>query len=120
MILTVTRAAAATINRIAVNNLFPDVLPCGHIKYDGTDTLQPIHQGMRVIITQNRDKDLHIVIGQTATVQTMQNETVFLKLPSEHIVAVYPVTNTIDGIDQLHIHLHQHIIQLFAKFKDKT
>lgn len=42
MILKVTRAAAATINRIAVNNLFPDVDPCGHVKYDGTDKFQPI------------------------------------------------------------------------------
>ena len=51
---------------------------------------------MRVIITQNRDKDLHIVNGQTATVHTMQNATLFLKLSNEHIVAVYPVTATVD------------------------
>ncbi|XP_067026465.1 ATP-dependent DNA helicase PIF1-like [Acropora muricata] len=96
MILTVTRAAAATINRIAVNNLFPDVDPCGYVKYDGTDKLQPIYKGMKVIITQNRDKELHIVNGQTATVHTMQNATVFLKLSNDHIVAVYPVTATVD------------------------
>ena len=65
MILKVTRAAAATINRIAVNNLFPDVDPCGYVKYDGTDKFQPIYKGMKVIITQNRDKELHIVNGQT-------------------------------------------------------
>ena len=92
MMLTVTRAAATTINRIAVNNLFPDVDPCGYVKYDGTDKFQPIYKGMRVIITQNRDKDLHIVNGKTATVHTMQNATLFLKLSNEHIVAVYPVT----------------------------
>ena len=51
---------------------------------------------MKVIITQNRDKELHIVNGQTATVHTMQNATVFLKLPNDHIVAVYPVTATVD------------------------
>ena len=92
MILTVTRAKATTINRIAVNNLFPDVDPCGYVKYDGTDKFQPIYKGMRVIVTQNRDKDLHIVNGQTATVHTMQNATLFLKLSNKHIVAVYPVT----------------------------
>ena len=97
MILTVTRAAAATINRIAVNNLFPDIDPCGYVKYDGADKFQPIYKGMRVIITQNRDKELHIVNGQTATVHTMQNATVFLKLANEHIVAVYPVSATLDG-----------------------
>lgn len=97
MILTATKAAAATINRIAVHNLFPGVHPCGEIKYDGTDTLQPLYHGTKVIIMQYRDKALHIVNGQTATVQTMQNQTVFLKLPSESIFAVYQVTDRIEG-----------------------
>ena len=100
MILTVTRAAAATINRVAVNNLFPDLVPCGYVKYDGTNNVQRIYQGMKVIITQNRDKELHVVNGQTATVRTMQNATVFLTLPNDHIVAVYPVTTTLDGQNQ--------------------
>ena len=52
MILTVTKAAAATINRIEVNNFFPDMLPCGEIRFDNADTLDPVYQGMRVIITQ--------------------------------------------------------------------
>ena len=30
----------------------------------------------------------------------MQNATVFLKLPNEQIVAVYPVTNTLEGKKQ--------------------
>ena len=104
MILTVTRAAAATINRVAVNNLFPDLVPCGYVKYDGTNNVQPIYQGMKVIITQNRDKELHVVNGQTATVRTMQNATVFLTLPNDHIVAVYPVTTTLDGQNQTSYH----------------
>ena len=54
MILTVTKAAAA-INRIEVNTFFPDMLPCGEIRYDNADTLDPEYQGMRVIITQNRE-----------------------------------------------------------------
>lgn len=70
---------------------------------------------MKVIITQNRDKELHIVNGQTATVHTMQNATVFLKLPNDHIVAVYPVTATVEH----HIHLFQRMRLLFVKFKDK-
>jgi ATP-dependent exoDNAse (exonuclease V) alpha subunit len=47
---------------------------------------------MKVIITQNREKDLGVVNGQNATVITVQNETVFWKLPNGKIVAVYPVT----------------------------
>ena len=96
-ILTVSKAGAAKINRTAVNNLFPDMHPCGEIRFDNSDTLQPIYQDMKVIITQNRDKDLHVVNGQPATVVKMQNQTVFLRLPSENIVAVSLVTNTVDS-----------------------
>ena len=82
MILTVTKAATATINRLAVQNLFPDSDPCGQVIFDNDDGCQPLYKGMKVIITQNRDKQLHIASGQSATVITMQNQTVFLKLPS--------------------------------------
>lgn len=55
MILTVTKAAAA-INRIEVNTFFfPDMLPCGQIRFDNADTLDPEYQGMRVI-SQNRER----------------------------------------------------------------
>ena len=97
MILTVSKTAAATINRIAINNLFLDMHPCGEVQFDNGDGLQPIYRDMKVIITQNRDKEFHVVNDQTATVVTMQNKTVFLKLPSEVTVAVYPVTRTVDG-----------------------
>ena len=53
MILTASKAAAATINRIAVNNLFPDMYPCGEVCFENAETLQPIYPGTRVIITQN-------------------------------------------------------------------
>lgn len=98
MILTVSKAATATINRIAVQNLFLDTDPCGQVVFDNDDGLQPLYKGMKVIITQNRDKQLHIVNGQSATVITMQNQTVFLKLPTENVIALYPVTSTTDNI----------------------
>lgn len=53
MILIASKAAAATINRIAVNNLFPDMYPCGEVCFENAETLQPIYPGTRVIVTQN-------------------------------------------------------------------
>ena len=94
-ILTVSTAA---INRIAVQNLFPDIDPCGQVVFDNDDGLQPLYKGMKFIITQNRDKQLHIVNGQSATVITMQNQTVFLKLPTENVIALYPVKSTVDNV----------------------
>lgn len=76
MILTVTKAVAATISRITVNNhFFPDMQPCRDVRFDNADTLDPIYQRTRVILTQNRNKEFHVVNGQPATVVTMQNHT---------------------------------------------
>ena len=61
MILTVSKAATATINRIAVQNLFLDTDPCGQVVFDNDDGLQPLYKGLKVIITQNRNKQLHVV-----------------------------------------------------------
>ena len=98
MILTVSKAATAIINRIAVQNLFPETDLCGQVVFDNDDGCQPLYKGMKVIITQNRDKQLHVVNGQCATVITMQNQTVFLRLPNEYVIALYPVTKTVDNI----------------------
>ena len=51
-----------------------------------------IYHGMRVVITQNRDKVCGVVNGQLANVHTVHNHSVYLKLPNDKIVAVYPVT----------------------------
>lgn len=51
-----------------------------------------IYFGMRVVITQNRDKLNGVVNGQLATVHTVENATIFLKLTNGKIVALYPVT----------------------------
>lgn len=97
-ILTVSKPATATVNRIPVNNLFPEMDPCSQVSFDNEDGLQPpIYRDMRVIITQNRDKQYHVINDQQATVVTMQNQTVVLKLPDKNIVAVHPVTATLDG-----------------------
>jgi hypothetical protein len=47
---------------------------------------------MRVTITQNIDKQKGVVNGQIAYVHNTQNTTIFLRLPNDQIVAIYPVT----------------------------
>jgi ATP-dependent exoDNAse (exonuclease V) alpha subunit len=51
-----------------------------------------IYSGMRVVVTQNRDKIHGVVNGQLATVHTMHNHSAYLQLPNDNIVAIYPVT----------------------------
>ena len=48
--------------------------------------------GMRVLLTQNRDKSHGIVNDQVAMVNQMHNATIFLQLPNSKIVFVHPVT----------------------------
>ena len=47
---------------------------------------------MRVIITQNRNKEAGVFNGQRAVIDRMEKATVFLKLPNNKCVNVYPVT----------------------------
>lgn len=52
-----------------------------------------VYRGMRVVITENRDKAARIVNGQDATVLYNQNNTIILQLPEGDKVFVYPVTH---------------------------
>ena len=52
----------------------------------------PIYKGMRVMITQNRNKQLSVVNGRVGHVLQMQGKTVFLKLANNNVVQVYPVS----------------------------
>ena len=52
---------------------------------------------MRVMITQNRDKLRNVVNGQIAIIENMENVTIFLKLPSDKLVTIYPVTTVKAG-----------------------
>ncbi len=47
---------------------------------------------MRVVVTQNRDRVRGAVSGQLATVHTIHNHSVYLRLSNDNIVAIYPVT----------------------------
>ena len=94
VILTFTNNAANYINNLVVSMLFANDQPIANCQLD-TDTLQsvPIYKGMRVMITQNRDKQRNIVNGQIANVHTFHNGTILLKLPGNKLVATQLVTS---------------------------
>ena len=52
----------------------------------------PIYKGMRVMITQNRNKQLLVVNGWVVHVLQMEGKTVFLKLANNNVVQVHPVS----------------------------
>ena len=91
-VLTFTKKAANRINSVIVNTIFQNKQPLCTAQLDSDSPPMPVYSGMRVVITQNRDKANGVVNGQLATVHTVQNCTIFLKLTNEKIVAIYPVT----------------------------
>lgn len=64
--------------------------------FDNESELTPIYKGMKVMITQNRDKKNNVVNGQMAEVATCHGNTIFLKMPQNKIAAIHPVTDKSD------------------------
>ena len=77
--------------------LFKQVSPAATLRLDGDFPPSCIYVGMRVVITQNRDKANNVVNGQLAIVYTVQNQTVVLRLPNDQLVPLHPVTTTTSG-----------------------
>ena len=85
-VLPFTRRAANHINDLMTARLF-HVAPLVTAQLDNDLPPTNIYAGMRIVITQNRDK-ANVV------------NTVFLKLPTGKFVNVYPVTSLKDGQQQ--------------------
>ena len=93
-VMTVSRRAAQRVNNIVVDHLFARVRPLSTIPCASVADLEPIfpHRNMKVIFTENRDKQSPVVNGQEATILSSQNNTIILRLPEGNCVFVYPVT----------------------------
>ena len=96
-ILTFTNNAANRVNRIIITKLIHQQNPVACLQLDCDLPAINIYNGMRVVITQNRDKANGVVNGQIATVHTIHNLSVYLKLMNHKIVAIYPVTMNKNG-----------------------
>ena len=91
-ILTFTKNAANRINEVVISSLFQTHQPLTYAQLDCESPPMPLYKGMRVMITQNRDKPNGVVNGQLAVIHMVENRSVLLKFPNEKIVAIYPVT----------------------------
>lgn len=94
------------INEIVLKALFSNTTPLAYITCDCEDEEIAIYKDMKVMITQNRDKENGVVNGQEAFIHSLQNNTVFLRLPNNKIVNMYPVTC-------INEHKHQRVVYSF-------
>ena len=91
-VLTFTRHATTRVNQIMISSIFAQEHPLATIQCDYEMDVTPIYKNMRVLITQNRNKSQGVINGQLAVIHSIENATVFLKLPNGKIVNTYPVT----------------------------
>ena len=91
-LLTFTNDAAKKLNTLITSSMHANEQPLAYVQLESDTDISPIYKGMRVMITQNRDKPQNVVNGQMASVEICHNATVILKLPGNKLVATYPLT----------------------------
>ena len=112
--LTNTRKASSQLNQYAVESLFAESEPLGHIPCDPDDNNRNfqwhghqqhqiaadpkwlvMYEGMRIRITSNEDKDRGFVNGMAATVQKMRKSGVQVITDSGTVLLIHPITREI-------------------------
>ena len=97
--MTVSRAAAQRINNGVSQKLFAEQqpltnLPCAAVA-GGPDILP--YRGMKIVITENRDKTSRIVNSQDATIVSSRGQTIIIQFADGERAFVYPVTHAVEG-----------------------
>jgi len=99
VITTVSRAAAQRVNEVVVEKLFSGqgaIFQVPHASVaDGSDIF--LYRGMKVVITENRDKACRVVNGQHAMLDCNQGNTLIIRCPDEERAFVYRVTHFQEG-----------------------
>ena len=105
---TITRAAAAWVNQLAVEHFYGDSNPLSTVpgdpdsnpaNFDGTRQTRhepimiPIHRDLRVMLTKNVNKDTDFVNGMGATVLGVHSAGVRVRTDTGYILMVYPWTD---------------------------
>lgn len=96
LILTVLRKPSSRVNHVALTKLPSNEQAFADVQYDNDDPQLPRYKGTKVIITQNQDKRNGVTNGQPATVVTMENATIVLKLQNGNIGCIHLVTRITD------------------------
>ena len=93
-ILTMTKRAAMYINEIIITSAFSSSPICVVLMDD--ESLIPVHKSMRLIITQNINKQIGFVNGQFINVVAVRNNTIIACTSSGAILNIHPITKKVD------------------------
>ena len=100
VVYTVSRAACSRINNLVLTRSFQEAVPICSVHCDSNQDHDafPVYANMKVLVTQNRDKEGRVVNGQTGTVVSSENNTVLLRLKNRQLAFAHPVTKVLkDG-----------------------
>ena len=91
--LTYTRNTFTHINQTLAKHIFGDVVPPTHVSLSSDpDLLQPIYKDMKVLLTENRDKEKGVINGTLGIIHDMYNQTIFVR-SNNTLIPVFPTTN---------------------------
>ena len=107
--ITITRRAAAILNKLALEVLFGDKAPLATLAADPESNLDnydahgsvmswlpeqlPIFVGARVVLTRNLDKKRDFVNGMAATVLGLKRQSVVVRTRTGQVLTVFPYTD---------------------------
>lgn len=94
--MTVSRAAAQRVNEVVTSHLFKDQAPLSNVPLTSAGEGQELFpcKGMKVVITENRNKSNRIVNNQHARIINAHKCTLVVEFPEGQRALVYPVTRT--------------------------
>ena len=88
-----TRNTSTHINQTLAKHIFGDVVPLTHVSLSSDpNLLQPIYKDMKVLLTENRDKEKGVINGTLGIIHDMYNQTIFVR-SNNTIIPVFPATN---------------------------
>ena len=98
MFLTISRRAAAQLNRWAVDALFADEHPLCYLPIEADDDKSwaeevPVYPGMRITLTRNLNKKIGFVNGMGGTVLAMGQAGLLVRTDQQRTIMVHPWTD---------------------------
>ncbi len=93
-VLTMTKRAATFINETVITCTFK-FQPLALIVMDN-QRLCPIHKSMKLMLTQNCNKNIGFVNGQFVTVIGAENQTILAQMPHGNLLNIHPITKLIN------------------------
>ena len=92
--LTFNKDSSTYINSTITQHVFSNDVLLTHV-YLSTDleAWQPIYKNMKIMITENRDKEKGVINGTIAYIRSLHNQTLFIE--SNHLlIPIFPVSNS--------------------------